>query len=184
MTKDRDDNFKEKLKGEKDALKTLDRYTHDQVHSIADYEKMLVKSIMLVNGGAIVALLAFIGNIWSIEVEQSVFTSLITALKFFIYGLLSSILCVVISIFYSIDFTIYAANKERNKQKGEISVRISNYVKMIAMSGSILLFVFGVEHALNAFEKHSSSCRTAPCDDLELGSENVLLRLFLTDTHT
>ena len=109
---------------------------------------------------------------------------LITALKFFIYGLLSSILCVVISIFYSIDFTIYSANIERTKQKGKISLQISNYVKVIAISGSILLFVSGVEHALNAFEKHSSSCRTAPCGDLELGSENVLLRLFLTATHT
>ena len=124
MTKDRNDNFKEKLKGTKDAIKALDKYTDDQIHSTADYEKMLVKSMMLINGGAIVALLAFIGNIWPIEAEQSVFTSLITALEYFLYGLLCSIV------------------------------------------GSVGLFGLGVEHALNAFEKHSSSARTAPCVDL------------------
>ena len=166
MTKDRNDNFKEKLKGTKDAIKALDKYTDDQIHSTADYEKMLVKSMMLINGGAIVALLAFIGNIWPIEAEQSVFTSLITALEYFLYGLLCSIFCVAINIIYSMDFIINLANMKRDKQNGKISLPISHYVRIIALVGSVGLFGLGVEHALNAFEKHSSSARTAPCVDL------------------
>lgn len=47
-----------------------------------------IKSAVLINGGAAVALLAFIGNIWSKESGVDVLAPLAGAMRYFTYGVL------------------------------------------------------------------------------------------------
>ena len=66
-----------------------------------DYEKTVIKSALLINGGAAIALLAFAGNIMSRGCGNAVADHLAAGLRFFSYGVLSAAVGVSIGYLYT-----------------------------------------------------------------------------------
>ena len=58
--------------------------------SVISYGTAALKSAILINGGAAVALLAFIGNIWNKSIPQSAVGHLTSAIAYFSFGVLAA----------------------------------------------------------------------------------------------
>ena len=140
---------KQKQKDPIDRL--IINYAEDQIRSVGDYEKLLVKCVLLINGAAAIALLAFIGNIWLIEDRGNTIADLILALKIFIYGVVSAIFGVVINIVSSNEISgLLFGFRKRNI----IFVLIAFWIPAIFTLISLVLFMHGSLLVIDAFQNH------------------------------
>jgi hypothetical protein len=155
----------ESEKGDKEKIKVDDIY-RQQKHSsdltyynaqvafeVANYTESFkaviqagqtaLKSAILINGGAAVALLAFIGSLWSSSPSIKVVESLSSSMQFFVFGVLSSAIATGI---------VYLA-QYANMLKKSWTFRILNFISIILVIFSYICFVTGSYYGFQAFLK-------------------------------
>lgn len=114
------------------------------------------KSCMLINGGAAVALLAFVGNIWNKSPSAGTVTEIAYGILFFCIGVGFAALCTGITYiaqycYSSIDFD----DDSDKKCKWEITGNIFNILAVLAGLASLIFFCFGCYSAFEAIILHS-----------------------------
>lgn len=128
------------------------------------YETELIRGAMLTNGGAAIALLAFIGSIWSTGLDDESLRMLCASLHFFSWG--------VFFAFASLFFCYLRANdgaflnKPETEQKWYKKIgnnwKIKGFWILIVMLllASFALFMWGINFAIDTFCSHLSSAAT------------------------
>lgn len=116
------------------------------LNSVGAYAQTALKSSILINGGAAVALLAFIGNIWGLPHGQGAIPDIANATTLFTYGVLVS--AVATGTGYLTQLYFYKKNATARK------LRIFSIILII---GSYIFFALGAKSAHNAFTER------APC---------------------
>ena len=83
-------------------LRHTKKHEAEHIRSIDETGKILIKTAIIINGAAALALLAFIGNAMSMELERHVVISLAFALNDFTWGVIAAAGCLFISYFLSL----------------------------------------------------------------------------------
>ncbi|CAI0727058.1 hypothetical protein [Serratia grimesii] len=105
------------------------------------------KSCMLVNGGAAVALLAFVGNIWNKNPNAGAVAELAYGILFFCSGVGLAALCTGIT--YIAQYC-YASADSDSDSKWDIAGNIFNILAVLAGLASLILFGYGCYSAFEA----------------------------------
>jgi hypothetical protein len=127
--------------------RNLAHYEAQQLHSVEmlrsviTYGLATLKSSMLINGGAAVALLAFIGKIWEKNISVEAVNSLTNAIAFFSFGVLLAAIGSAGSY-----FTQY--NYSESHQKSGIAFHI---ITILMVIGAFTLFGYGSYESYQAF---------------------------------
>ncbi|MCO7512692.1 hypothetical protein NJH77_25965 [Serratia fonticola] len=109
------------------------------------------KACMLLNGGAAVALLAFMGNIWNKENQIAAVSQISYGILSFCAGVLLAVLCMGSIYLSQFAYGLVDIESERpEKSKAHIAGRIFNVTAMFAWVASIALFAIGCYCAFNA----------------------------------
>lgn len=108
----------------------------------------IVKMLMLVNGGAAVALLAFIGNIWTKSSISDYVPLLSISLKYFCYGVAGSLGCGAFTYFCQLLVSHNYLNPTRFLTRSAFA---SNMLAIAFGFVSIGCFFFGVKEAADLF---------------------------------
>ena len=133
--------------------KGLAYYNAQQLHSVEMFRSVIgygnatLKSAMLINGGAAVALLAFIGNIWVKGVNSDAVDSLTNGIALFTFGVLAAALgtggSYLTQYFYNEGF-----------QRTGIGFHIFSILIVLL---AFALFGFGACESYQAFVEHLTS---------------------------
>lgn len=103
-----------------------------------------VKALMLLNGGASIAFLAFIGNLWiSGKMNESI-PMLVIALRAFCYGVGLAVCCSAFTYFCQY---LVQLNFEKDSQSLSKAAHAMNIVAVLCGIASIILFFRGVHIA-------------------------------------
>lgn len=127
--------------------RNIAHYNAQQLHavemfrSVISYGAAALKSSILINGGAAVALLAFIGNVWNKGLVQASVTPLMSAIVYFSFGVLAAAIGTAASY-----LTQYCYGEEHNKTGTAFHV-----LTVICVIGAYAMFSFGVLDAHEAF---------------------------------
>jgi len=141
-------------------------------NSILETAQSALKSAILINGGAAIALLAFIGNIWSIEIDKHTVGSLVLSVSQFAYGALAAAtgagLRYLSQDFYAQSFQkMISAYTESLKTGNPVSTpenkseKIGNCFKYVAIFLAVFAYIFfymGIKNAGDAFYNHFDNC--------------------------
>ena len=113
------------------------------------------------NGGAVLALLAFIGSIWSIKLDEVVVTSLTLALSKLIWGLLAAVGALISGYILTIIVNSAFMNAEikgSNIEEEVIIKLIPGFIMVLPiillLIASFALFLFGTCEAIEAVHDH------------------------------
>lgn len=127
--------------------KNIAHYNAQQLHSVElfrsviTYGEAALKSAILINGGAAVALLAFIGNIWNKGISEGSAAPLTAAITSFSFGVLAAALGTAGS--YLAQF-LYSQNYQR-------SGKTFHTFAVVSVICSYVLFAFGVAGSYESF---------------------------------
>ena len=117
--------------------------------TVITYGKMTLNSAMLINGGAAVAILALMGNIWGKVSDPLSFHHLIKSASMFAFGVLTAAIAVGFSYLTQLLYTISISDLRYDKA--------SKFVHGVTMIIAVIAFVFfgfGVYHANEAMAIH------------------------------
>ena len=89
--------------------------------SMIEYGRETLRAAMLINGGAAVALLAFIGAVWEKKEDSEVVFSLAFALAFYSLGVLAAVLACA-----SAYFTQYFQNERNSRLDPDMRMNLDN----------------------------------------------------------
>lgn len=134
-----------------EGLRAGQTHRLEMIKLSADYGKTALRTAMIINGGAAIALLAFTGNVWSPYVVQALVEHLVAGFRFFSYG----VLCAAVGILTAY-FALYI-EEGINPKADNIKVpraivlilRISTFALIVI---SLLLFYYGVTNTAMAFD--------------------------------
>lgn len=138
--------------------RNIAQYEAEQQHSIEllrsviSYGQAALKSAILINGGAAVALLAFIGNIWLKAITPEAVTSLTNSIALFAFGVLAAALGTAGSY-----FTQYCYSESHTRTG--IGFHLTTIMLVL---GAYVLFGFGACESYHSFEHHLSSQLVSP----------------------
>ena len=123
--------------------------------SVIDFAKAALNITLLMNGGAAIAILAFIGNIWSTNKDEALWVALACTISYFCLGLLASALGVTAAyfrqLFYSHDFlTNNPKPGDDHIQKMSKTTWCFHIFGVLMVLASIMLFGLGVYELFNA----------------------------------
>ncbi len=118
----------------------------DMFRSVIGFAQYALKTIILVNGGAAVAMLALIGNIWSKESSVEVAKAIACSEAYFAFGVLIG--AIATSTAY---FTQYFYERASKYPNVAIGFHIATIVLVV---GSYVTFGLGVYAAYSAFAQH------------------------------
>ena len=130
--------------------RNIAHYEAQQLHSIEifrsviAYGQAVLKSAILINGGAAVALLAFIGNIWAKGISQDAVNSLTSSIAFFAYGVLVAALGTAGSY-----FTQYCYYEGFHR-----AAIVFHVLTVLIVICAFMLFGFGAWESYQAFIEH------------------------------
>lgn len=130
--------------------RNLAHYDADQKQSLEmtravfTYGAASLKALILTNGGAAVALLAFIGRIWTEDTGRAAAVSLTQAVAMFSFGVLAGALATVGSYFTQMCYT---------SDKIKLGIGLHILTAIIGLSG-FALFGVGAFEAYSAFAQH------------------------------
>lgn len=116
----------------------------EMFRSVISSGQAALKASMVINGGASVALLAFMGKIWSSEITNAVASKLSTSIFLFCIGLL----CAALS-----SGTTYITQLFYNKQKEKLGTWI-NGLTIVLVLLSYLIFIVSAFIAAASFGMH------------------------------
>ena len=150
-------NEYDKLKFESDLAafnaeqeRNIAKFNAEQLHSIEMFRSIItygsaaLKSAILINGGAAVALLAFIGNIWTKEISQIAVNSLTNSILYFSFGVLVAAVGAAGSY-----FTQYCYG-----EKFQRAAIVFHTLTVILVLGSYVCFGIGAYEAYESFFIH------------------------------
>ena len=121
--------------------------------SVIAYGQMALKSAMIINGGAAVALLAFIGNVWGKNTDKSIIFLLSRAEGAFAWGVLMAAIAIGLTYFNQMLYE-RAQNSEKYMY---IGYAFHVFVVLVAVA-SFLLFGYGTQQATDAFVFQAMKC--------------------------
>lgn len=98
------------------------------------------KSFMIINGGAAIALLAFLGNIWNKETTPTASASVANSLLIFCLGILCSGVC---SGFTYLSQFCYANSELSTKRPWHLAGHFNNTIAVLSGLASLILFGIG-----------------------------------------
>ena len=153
MTADRD-NYHIQINVRERAMQ---KFIDEMIHSALEYEILLVKTVMLVNGGAAVALLAFIASVWTLGLGREIFILLILALISFFIGIIFAGRSVLHSFTSHNSFITGLINNENTEFFGIKTHDITDYFYKTSQNDirwSFRLFAFGVFLSIIALIVH------------------------------
>ena len=123
--------------------------------SVIDYGRDALKAAMLINGGAAIALLAFIGTIWSSGSEPDTVQSLAQSLAMFSYGVMAGAVACAGAYFTQYIYQTTSANKNSNCY---LKLGIGLHVATVALVvGSFVMFGWGICLSIQTMVTHLSS---------------------------
>lgn len=144
------------FRAEQDAKNTENKADSDHdlelFRSVISFAGAALKSAMLINGGAAVAMMAFIGNIWTQGVSALAVTSLTNSILYFSSGVLAAAVATMTSYFTQY-FYLHGP---------ECAGHVFRAFSIIIGIGAFVLFGYGTYEVYTAFFKH-------------LGHENIIL---------
>ena len=131
-----------------------------------DLAKGALKVSLVINGGAAIALLAFIGNIWSKGGGESLWVALAYVITYFSLGLLAAAVAVATAYFRQLNYSLdYMRGKpepgDDGIQRGSKTTTCLQWISVLLVFTSLVLFGFGVSEFFDALI-NSSSAATAP----------------------
>lgn len=141
----------------------------EQFRSIRDYEKALFKCAILLNGAATIAVLAFIGSIWSTEEDKYVVIALTITLMYFTAGLVAAAGGLFFGYITSISGLsaiqeakikgikiedVYSTNFKLVKIKATVELPILYLCALLFLVTSFGTFMYGTHEVTNAFFDH------------------------------
>lgn len=139
----------EKFKAELVALQSSDQQAHEtsleMLRATVDTSHLAIKSALLINGGAAVAFLAFLGTAWSRFSSASVKATLAGSLEHFIEGVMW------IGIGSGIAYLCQAAFSGQFGKHGQIIGEVLRWISVALVLGSFAKFYFGCQMAIEAF---------------------------------
>lgn len=115
------------------AIKMLDM--------VANFAQMAIKSALIINGGAAIAILAFLGNVWKNNMDVSSVDSFIMALEYFSWGVLAGAICAGLSYIVQ-----YLYTNEYNKFGIGIHV-----AAIFSICVAYVFFLLGISGVADAF---------------------------------
>ncbi len=131
----------------------------EMFRTVVEYGRDALKAAMLINGGAAVAVLAFIGNIWTIEGSDDAVRSLACAVAMFGFGVLfaavSSAFTYITQYFYNMDTVFGPENPTLGLKYRKIAISFHCIVLFLVFS-SFGLFCAGVVLSFQSITKHLS----------------------------
>lgn len=157
------------------AISTLNQSQSNMSTAILETAQTALKGSILINGGAAIAVLAFIGNVWSVGINESTRYSLLSAVSFFSYGALAGAVAgglrYISQHIYFLTFqeavkAIYdsfSSNKPPEFPKNN-KMFIGDRVRDVAIIFAIVAYVcfyLGIRNAGVAFNIHFSSLISA-----------------------
>lgn len=117
-----------------EGYKAQNQMNIEMFRSVIQYGQASLKSAILINGGAAVALLAFIGKIWSDEKSKIVINELSYSLTLFVFGTLAVAVATGIT---------YIAQSLFNEGKIKIAHCVNGLIISLVI-GSYIIFSLGV----------------------------------------
>ena len=122
------------------------KHSVEMLRSVFAYGQAALKSSILINGGAAVALLAFIGKIWSEETGQAAVNALTSALVFFGFGVLAGAIGTGATYFSQLSYA-----------SSWIKTGVGFHIlTILIVSAAYVLFGLGSYEAYESFLKHLS----------------------------
>lgn len=98
------------------------------------------RAFMIINGGAAIALLAFLGNVWNKDSSPDVLSSILGSLLIFCIGVLCSGVC---SGFTYLAQYCYATSELGSDSKWKMGGDINNIIAILSGVSSLILFGVG-----------------------------------------
>lgn len=98
------------------------------------------KAFMIINGGAAISLLAFLGNIWNKDSSSAAISTITVSLLIFCMGVLCSGAC---SGFTYLAQICYASSDLRTKKVWHSAGNINNFIAILTGLSSLVLFGVG-----------------------------------------
>jgi hypothetical protein len=95
---------------------------------------------MIINGGAAIALLAFLGNVWNKDSSPDVLSSILGSLLIFCIGVLCSGVC---SGFTYLAQYCYATSELGSDSKWKMGGDVNNIIAILSGVSSLILFGVG-----------------------------------------
>ena len=136
---------------------------NETTRSINEYAILLLKTSIYINGASALALIAFIGNIWSTELNLFVIETFHSAITTFILGVWFAVGCLGLLITKATLGYVFSSEEDQKGVTNEAELkktsRISNkfhaiLILVLAML-SIIMFPIGAEKAISAFVEQS-----------------------------
>ena len=141
----------------------MKRPENETTRSINEYAILLLKTSIYVNGASALALIAFIGNIWSTELNLFVIETFNSAITTFILGVWFAIGCLGLLIvkatleyiFSSEDDQKGVTNEAELKKASRITSKFYAILILMFSMLSITMFPIGATKAISAFVEQS-----------------------------
>jgi hypothetical protein len=124
--------------------KALEAFNIEMFRAVITCGQSALKNAVLINGGAGVALLAFIGHVWEKDLAPEIVRGLTWSLLLFICGVLAS--AVAAGTTY-LSQALWASDWER-------TAHAINYTTVVLVGMSYLAFAIGGYEAYSAFRAH------------------------------
>ncbi len=121
----------------------------DQVEmfkAVVTFATLAIKSIIVVNGAAVIALLAFLGNIWDKNGSAAIITAAGSSLGHFVYGLI----CGVATAAFSYLAQVVFAEVQRGPSGRVLSGEVLRVVAVTLAIAGLVFFALGARDAHKA----------------------------------
>lgn len=138
------ESYKSQLAANIEHYRSVNEFNMEMLRATITTGQSALKSAMLINGGAAVAVLAFLGNAWTKEIPRHVLTGAAYGLSLFVWGVLSAATAV--------GFT-YLSQAGFGDEFGMHSARIGSYGRAMAI---VLVIASYVLFSCAAWQTYSS----------------------------
>lgn len=127
---------------------------------VIQFAEICIKAVIITNGGAVIALLAFVGSLWTGEnkVPVELSSALSKSLALFSYGVGAGIVTSGFAYVTQVLFTEITVSEGKRNWFGEV-VRV---LAVLFGFSSIILFWLGVDAAIDGFELGAGELLNAP----------------------
>ena len=138
---------------------------HEVARSVNEYAILLIKTSIFINGAAALALIAFMGNIWSTELSLFVIETFNSAITLFIRGVWLAVVCLGLLFFRAVYFYIWPGKEDINgvtdedesQKRSSFAEKFHAITIFIFAMWSLSMFPVGAKKATNAFVEHATA---------------------------
>lgn len=128
--------------------KAENNWRTESLKAIVQFAALTIRSLILINGGAVVVLMALLGSLWGVNENSAtdLAKNLVSPFGLFIGGLIAGVGAGAFSYFAQVLFTEWPGDKQKEKTGANF-----RWVAIIFGGASIILFGLGSFAALSAF---------------------------------